>query len=277
MQSAATESAQQINRGDSPRRFWQFTTRQSPDGAPESKTGQRRDFIPYPMRRVVGTIASSPQADATVGALLEAGFERADIEVLHGEEGLHRLDLTGAQHGLLAQVHRTLVWSVGDFEATSLARHAEALRAGKFVIMVLAKGREKRKLAADILSAHGAEFIGYYGRWFWELLDTGPSRLRGAAPEPAPGQMYEVTLDGASMRLRFQSGASAIVTGAGRAAPSHATVIRLRPGLGMLTWKNPDGGTVVQVQDYESGRVYAVLTERDGALRRLAGTIRRLS
>jgi hypothetical protein len=33
--------------------------------------------------------------------------------------------------------------------------------------MVLAKQRERRRLAAHILNVHGAEFIGFYGRWAW--------------------------------------------------------------------------------------------------------------
>jgi hypothetical protein len=270
MQPAAKESARRIG-------FWRFTTRQSPGGAPDTKTERRHDFIPYPVRRVVGTIANAQQADATVEALADAGFERHDIDVLHGEEGLRRLDPADTEPGLLAQFQRSFVRSVGDCEETSLERHTQELRAGKFVIMVRAKSRDRRKLAAEILNAHGSESIRYCGRWIWEWLDVGPAGLRRRmAPERAPSQMYEVDFDGASIRLRFQSGASAIVTGAGRAA-SHATVMGLRPGLNMLTWKSPDGMSVVQVHDYESSRAYAVLTERDGSVRRLKGTIRRLS
>jgi hypothetical protein len=36
--------------------------------------------------------------------------------------------------------------------------------------MVLAKEREQRTVAADILNAHGADFVGFYGRWAWEGL-----------------------------------------------------------------------------------------------------------
>jgi uncharacterized protein (TIGR02246 family) len=36
--------------------------------------------------------------------------------------------------------------------------------------MVLAKQRERRTLAADILNAHGADFVGFYGRWSFEGL-----------------------------------------------------------------------------------------------------------
>jgi len=46
--------------------------------------------------------------------------------------------------------------------------HLDDVRAGRFVIMVLAKRREQRMVAADVLNANGAEFIGFYGRWAWE-------------------------------------------------------------------------------------------------------------
>src|SRR3712207_134030 len=69
----------------------------------------RRDFISYPTNRVVGTILDPDKAGAVVDALLKAGFTRQDIDILHGEEDLHRLDLTGAEHGYLAQLQRTLI------------------------------------------------------------------------------------------------------------------------------------------------------------------------
>ena len=52
----------------------------------------RRDFIPYPTNRVVGTIADADKARAAIDALLQAGFDREHIDILHGEEDLQRLD-----------------------------------------------------------------------------------------------------------------------------------------------------------------------------------------
>jgi predicted SnoaL-like aldol condensation-catalyzing enzyme len=131
------------------------------------------DFISYPTNRVVGTIAKPEDARAALEALLQAGVDGRDIELLHGEEGLHRLDSTGSEHGFLAQFQRTLIRIAGPVaEFKHLSRHVDDVRAGRFVIMVLAKEREKRNLAADILNAHGAEFVGFYGTWAWHSLDT---------------------------------------------------------------------------------------------------------
>ena len=134
---------------------------------------QSGDFISYPTHRVVGTIIDPKDARAAIEGLLRAGFQTADIDILHGEKGLHRLDPTGAEHGFLAQFQRTLIRLAGPAEeSTQLRHHIDDVRAGRFVIMVLAKEREKRNLAADILNSHGAEFVGFYGRWAWQSLDS---------------------------------------------------------------------------------------------------------
>ncbi len=131
------------------------------------------DFIPYPSERVVGTIADPANARAAIEALLREGFQQSDIDILRGEDDLHRLDPTGAEHGFLARFQRTLIRTLGPTaEFKHLSRHADDLRAGRFVIMVLAKEREKRNLAADILNAHGAEFVAFYGKWAWQSLDA---------------------------------------------------------------------------------------------------------
>ena len=131
------------------------------------------DFIPYPTNRVVGTIADATDARAALDSLLNTGFQPSEIDILHGEKDLHRLDPTGAEHGFLAQFQRTLIRTAGPAEEFKhLSRHIEDVRAGRFVIMVLAKEREKRDLAADVLNAHGAEFVGFYGRWAFESMDA---------------------------------------------------------------------------------------------------------
>jgi uncharacterized protein (TIGR02246 family) len=50
------------------------------------------------------------------------------------------------------------------------------------VIMVLMKRRVQRTVAADILHQHGAEFVGFYGRWAWEGLPASTQR----APQDIP-------------------------------------------------------------------------------------------
>jgi predicted SnoaL-like aldol condensation-catalyzing enzyme len=142
---------------------------------------QPGDFIPYPTNRVVGTIADSKDARAALDSLLNTGFQPSEIDILHGEKDLHRLDPTGAEHGFLAQFQRTLIRTAGPAEEFKhLSRHVEDVRAGRFVIMVLATEREKRDLAADVLNSHGAEFVGFYGRWAFESMDS--ARVKSSEP-----------------------------------------------------------------------------------------------
>jgi uncharacterized protein (TIGR02246 family) len=142
---------------------------------------ERRDFV-YPTNRVVGTLADPDKARAAVDALLQAGFGREDIDILHGEEDLKRLDPAGAEHGFLAQFQLTLIRTFGLEEFRHLTHHLEDVRAGRFVIMVRTARRTQRIVAADILNRYGAEFVGFYGRWAWE----GLSATAPASPEEVP-------------------------------------------------------------------------------------------
>jgi uncharacterized protein (TIGR02246 family) len=138
--------------------------------AMKSMNADVRNFIPYLTNRVVGTVGTADKAAEAVDALLRAGFDRNDIDTLHGEEDLHRLDPTGVEHGLLAQFQRTLIRAFDLEEFKHLTHYAEDVRAGRFVIMVRMKRRVLRILAADILHQAGAEFVGFYGRWACEEL-----------------------------------------------------------------------------------------------------------
>jgi uncharacterized protein (TIGR02246 family) len=136
----------------------------------------RRDYIPYPTNRVVGTIADADKAKAAIDALLRAGFAREDIDILHGDADLHRLDLTGTAHGYLAQFQRTLIRALELEEFKHLTHHVEDVRAGRYVIMVLTKRRAQRLVAGDVLHQYGAEFVGFYGRWAVEELPASAQR-----------------------------------------------------------------------------------------------------
>jgi ketosteroid isomerase-like protein len=148
------------------------------------------EFIPYPTNRVVGTLDDASSTRAAIEELSRAGFVRDDIDVLHGEDDLRRLDPTGSEHGFLARFQRTLVRTVGPVEEYKhLSRHVEDVRAGRFVVMVLAKQATERGRAARILSSHGAEFIGFYGRWAYQAFDgdrTGAEVERTESPAAQP-------------------------------------------------------------------------------------------
>ena len=145
-------------------------------------SADRRNFIAYPTNRVVGTVGDAGKAGAAVEALLRAGFGKEDIDVLHGDEDLQRLDPTGVDHGYLAQFQRTLIRAFELEEFKHLNHFVDDVRNGRFVIMVLTKRRGLRIIAADILHQHGAEFVGFYGRWACEEIPAAPQ----SAPEQIP-------------------------------------------------------------------------------------------
>jgi uncharacterized protein (TIGR02246 family) len=144
---------------------------------------ERKDFLRYPTNRVVGTVSEAGKAREAIAALLRAGFTHDDIDFLHGEEDLHRLDPTGAEHGFLSRVQRTVIRTFELEEFKHLTHHVEDVRAGRYVIMVKTRRRGQRIVAADILHQYGAEFVGFYGRWAWaDLPPTGHT-----SPADVPG------------------------------------------------------------------------------------------
>jgi len=149
----------------------------------KAMSADRKDFVAYPTNRVVGTVTDAGKAREAIGALLQAGFHQEDIDLLQGEEGLHRLDQTGAEHGFLAQFQRTVIRTFETDEFKHLTHHCDDVRAGRCVLMVLTKRREQRIVAGDILHQYGAEFVGFYGRWAW--ADVPPSHRMTPADVPA--------------------------------------------------------------------------------------------
>ena len=171
----------------------------------DAKTHHAVDFISYPTNRVVGTITAPESARAAVQSLLRAGVDQEDIDILHGEDDVRRLDPSGAEHGFLAQFQRTLIRLAGPAEESAhLRHHVEDVRAGRFVIMVLAKDQNRRDLVAGILNAHGAEFMGFYGRWAWRSMSgENVERTDESGVDSERGQSYETELDGVGLRLQF--------------------------------------------------------------------------
>ena len=227
-----------------------------------STPAHRDDFIAYPTNRVAGTIDDAAAARRAVEALTAAGFARDAIDVLHGEQDLHRLDPSGGEHGVFAQLQRALIRSAAGSEIKRLNYHVDDVRAGKSVILVLAPEGRARDTAADILHAHGAEFVGFYGRWAYEALP-------GTTLSPQPGKTYEINIDGAASRVRLEEHAATIVD----SPASPAVVTAIGPGLFLLSWPPAGDITTVHVIDVDAGIAYASLARRDGPPRHVKGTI----
>ena len=232
-----------------------------------SKQVDPDDFIAYPTNRVVGTITDATEARRAIDALIAAGYRPDAIDLLHGEQDLHRLDPSGAAHGVFAQLQRALIRGAAGSEIKHLNYHVEDVRAGKSVIMVLAPKGRSRDTAADILHAHGAEFVGFYGRWAFEALpgDTATT------PVPA-GNLYDINVNGSQIRARLQPDSAAMVDSS--TAPGVVTAIG--PGLFLLSWPRTAESTIVYVLDVDSRIAYASISPLTGPPRHVKGTIQRV-
>ena len=72
------------------------------------------------------------------------------------------------------------------------------------MIMVLAKDQDRRDLVAGILNAHGAEFMGFYGRWAWSSMSgTDVGHTESPRIKSENGRSYETQIDGLTFRLNF--------------------------------------------------------------------------
>src|SRR5688500_10838998 len=58
--------------------------------------------------------------------------------------------------------------------------------------------RQARDMAADILHAHGAEFVGFYGRWAYESLPHSSPRSTASA-----GRTYDISVVRDTIRIRL--------------------------------------------------------------------------
>jgi hypothetical protein len=243
--------------------------------APNDASLPDESFIDYPINRVAGTIADRSDAEAAVEALLQAGIDADDIDVLHGDAGLQRLDPTGAGHGLLARFQRALIHVAGvNEESAALTRHVNDLRAGRFVIMVRARAADERQIVAAVLKAHRATFIGFFGRWTLSAMQHGGASHRAAA-DSVVNHTYEAGVDGSATRLRVEPGYAVEVTPAGL-SPIRVTATTIAPGIFITAWQEPERNTVVQVNDTNTAKAYATIIAPNGQARQANGTLRRL-
>jgi hypothetical protein len=229
-----------------------------------SSADERDDFIAYPTNRVVGTITDAAAARRAVAALTAAGFARDTIDVLHGEQDLERLDPSGTAHGVFAQLQRAMIRGAAGSEIKHLNYHVDDVRAGKSVIMVLAPEGKARDVAANILHAHGAEFVGFYGRWAYESLSPV-----AAAPETHKAETYDLTVDGATERVTLQEGVATMADSS--SSPGVRTTIG--PGLYLLSWPRVGDTAIVHVIDVDAGVAYGSISQGNGAPRHVKGTI----
>jgi hypothetical protein len=135
-------------------------------------SADQHDTFPYPTGSVVGVLSDVAALDDARRRLEAAGFDGDRCEVLHGEEGLARLDVEGAAHGTSGSLMRRLQAALSD-DADHVRRYAEGLEAGHYVVGVaVGEDEAAKERAADALRSAGAEPVHYYAERYVEDLDT---------------------------------------------------------------------------------------------------------
>jgi hypothetical protein len=127
-------------------------------------------LLGYPTDHLMGVLPSPAAAAAAAAELVAAGFERAAIHVLVGEEAALRIDGRGTHHGLVARLYRLVQFTQMD-QAPDFRRYELEARRGHPVIAVRERDRARRGTIRAILRRHGAHFTNFYGRFATETLD----------------------------------------------------------------------------------------------------------
>lgn len=219
-------------------------------------------FIAYPTNRVAGTITDAEEAKKAVQTLVAAGFEREAVDVLHGEQDLRRLDPSGGEHGIFAQLQRSLIRGAVGPEFKHLTHHVEDLQAGRFVVMVLAAERRLRDVAAEILHAHGAEFVGFYGRWAYESLPQEPAAATAAI------RTYDIAAGQETTRIRIADGVATVMRDP--SLPAIATPVGAH--LWLISWRQ-NATAIVHMIDVDRGISYTSLTPSNSVPMHVKGTV----
>ena len=128
------------------------------------------DSFPYPRGSVVGVLTEDATFEEARQRLERSGFGADRCDVLHGDQGLARIDVQGEAHGAVGHIARWLQGAVSD-DADHVRRYVEYLRAGDYVVGVAVGDDEAAKQrAADAFRAAHAEFLNYYGENYVEDL-----------------------------------------------------------------------------------------------------------
>jgi len=116
---------------------------------------------------VVGFIDDLGDVKAAVCDLKAAGFKTKDMQVFTGEEGPHKIDANGDEHG--DSTYPALdPKTPGDYEISRAKRHEQELLAGHFGIGVTANEEEDRNRVRDILKSHNGHFV--ISRWIRQRM-----------------------------------------------------------------------------------------------------------
>jgi hypothetical protein len=126
------------------------------------------------VNRLMGVFDEAGAATAAARELESAGFPPAAVALLRGDADADRIDGAGLVGGPVRRAWRLLQFTQTD-QMVDLGVYEAALRHGRLVMTVHARGEREQAEAKRILIAAGAHFMNYFGR----LTTEDISRWRG--------------------------------------------------------------------------------------------------
>jgi hypothetical protein len=131
------------------------------------------DRTRYPENHVVAVLDTNAQVTNATAALTSGGFLDSEIHYGTGATAADELGASTGRTGLTSLLIR-LAEHIGvvDEEMEMKHRYEQAMRDDKFVISVAAPTEERKERATEILRAHGAHAIAYYGKQTIEFISS---------------------------------------------------------------------------------------------------------
>jgi nucleotide-binding universal stress UspA family protein len=123
----------------------------------------------YPKHYIMAVIDEVKEAEDTVQALRHAGIPAEDMRLFESHEVLEYAEDTERTRGLGSRIADVFQAITSDEDAHVLIYVQEALR-GHTILNVYAPTDEQAERVKDILVAHHARTIKYFGRWAITVL-----------------------------------------------------------------------------------------------------------
>ena len=129
-------------------------------------------FVFNPTNKVIGIIDDASDAKAALLDLRAVGFTAEALELLTGEEGAQRIDLSGEEREVSVHIIGLTQKPQAYYDAPGLVTQIEQeLKAGHYGIGVGTTDSEARERVRKILKSHGGHYINFYGTWAAESLE----------------------------------------------------------------------------------------------------------
>jgi hypothetical protein len=135
-------------------------------------------FLGSARGRLLAVLDAPAELDAVIRALAETGIVAPKVEIFSGDDGAAAFDGSGAGHGALARLLRTVQFTLMD-QMPDFAYYEAAARQGRSVMSVKPRNEAEMRRIVDVLRAHRGHFINYFGRFTTEEF----VRWRGQEPE----------------------------------------------------------------------------------------------